>query len=105
MSLIQPFLNQEITSISSTTRDAYGKETLTTVYENVPCRWQEAKLRNVSGEADTLDYRVVVWIQPDFTDVKTNYIITKDGERFKIIFIEKNFNLEGELDHLVLYLA
>jgi hypothetical protein len=105
MSLVDPFLNQSIDSISSTTRNAYGKETLTVVYENVPCRWQYAKMKNIEGQAEVLDYKVVVWFQPDYSDIKTNYIITQDNEKYKIVKIEKNYDLMGNLDHLEVYLV
>lgn len=104
MSLVDPLLNQTLDSVYSSVRNAYGKETLSLVYENIPCRWQFAKLREISGVAEVLDYRVVVWLQPMYEDIMANYIIQQGTEKYKISRIEKNYNLEGQLDHVVLYL-
>ena len=51
-SLITPFLQQTVTSISTVSRDGYGDETYAVAYTAVRCRWQEStrQLVNISGE-------------------------------------------------------
>ena len=105
MGIVDNFMNQTIDTISSVTRDAYNKETLTTVYSDVKCRWQKSKMKSISALSDTLEYRVIVWIPSDYTDITTSHIVTQDSEKYKIVNIENEVNLEGELDHIVLYLV
>jgi len=110
-SIVSGMLNQTIDRISSTTRDAYGDETKSIVWENVPCRWQHSQSRalsNVLGTAiisvEAGSYTAKAWLYPEYEDIQKEYIITKDDEDYKIMSIEKHYSLEGDLDHIVLVL-
>jgi len=104
VSLLDGLANQTIDTISSVTRDAYSKETLTTVYLNVPCRWQESTVRSQSILSEKLDYDIIAWIAPTYT-ILSSYIVTKDSENYKIVKIRKHYDLAGTLDHISLLLV
>lgn len=104
MSIVAGMLRQTIDKISSVTRDAYGDEVKETVWENVPCRFEIATLRTVGGNIERLSYSARAWLYSDYSSIAKDYIITKDDEDYKISDIEKHYNLEGELDHIVLVL-
>jgi hypothetical protein len=103
MSLIDGMINQTIDTISSVSRNAYGKETLTTVYSDVPCRWQESTVRSHTILAEKLDYDITVWLLPTY-NILSSYIVTKDSQDYKIVKIRKHHALSGELDHISLLL-
>jgi len=103
-SLISGLANQTIDKISSVTRDGFGDEVKETVWENVPCRFEISTTRSVGGNVERLSYTARAWLYPDYEDIAKEYIITKDDEDYKIQNIEKYYNLEGELDHIVLVL-
>jgi hypothetical protein len=103
-SLLSGMLNQTIDKISSITRDAYGDITKSTVWENVPCRFEISTLRTQGTTTEVLSYRARAWLYSDYSDIAKEYIVTKDSEDYKIAAIEKHYNLEGELDHIVLVL-
>lgn len=103
MSLVTGLMNQTIDTISSVSRNAYNKETLTTVYSDVPCRWQESTIRKQANIAETLDFSIIVWLEPDYT-IESSYIVTKDSKNYKIKRINKHYDLAGVLDHISLYL-
>jgi hypothetical protein len=103
-SLVSGLLNQNIDTVSSVVRDAYGDETKSTIWENVPCRFEIATLRTQGTTVEVLSYRARAWLYSDYEDIAKEYIVTKDDEDYKISAIEKHYNLEGELDHIVLIL-
>lgn len=113
-SLLSGLLNQTIDKISSVTTDAYGDVTKSSMWENVPCRFELASLRSLGSSSGRFgfstttvelpSYRARAWLYPEYVSITRNYIITKDDEDYRISSIEKHYNLEGELDHLVLVL-
>ena len=103
-SLVSGLLNQTIDKISSITRDAYGDITKSTIWEDVPCRFELSISRTQGTVVEILSYRARAWLYPDYSDIAKEYIITKDDEDYKILNIEKHYNLEGEMDHIVLVL-
>jgi hypothetical protein len=103
MSLIQGLLNQ-LCEIYSVTTDAYSDITRAKVYSNVNCRWQEVITKVVSSTGEERIATVQVWILPDYI-VKENYELLKDGKYYKILVINKEVDLSGQIDHFKLYLA
>lgn len=103
MSLVSGLLNQVIDTISSVSRNEYNKETLTTVYSDIPCRWQESKIRRQTNVMENLDFNIIAWLDPDY-DIESSYIVTKGSKNYKIKNIGKHYDLSGKLDHISLYL-
>lgn len=103
-SIVSGMLNQTIDRISSVTRDAYGDEIQSIVWENVPCRWELSQSRTMSNVVEKIEYTARTWLYPEYEDITKEYIVTKNSEDYKILKIEKHYSLEGELDHIVLVL-
>jgi hypothetical protein len=103
-SIISGLCNQTIDRISSVTTDAYGDKTKSTVWENIPCRWELSQSRTLSPSAEIQNYTARAWLYPEYEGVEKTYIVTKEDEDYHIMKIEKHYSLEGELDHIVLVL-
>jgi len=104
MSIISGLLNQNIDTVSSTSKDKYNDVTLTTVYSDLECRWEEKIGRTIGKDAEEKTYTVEVWIMPDYT-VNHDYIITKDSKTYRVVGKENRYNLNGEIDHVKLFIA
>ena len=104
MSLINGLVNQTIDSIVTTTSDGYGDKTQTTIYENVPCRWQDKIERITNNNNEEVTTTVKVWLLPSYSGILYTYQILQNSVTYNIQLIDNNYDLDGELDHIVLYL-
>jgi len=114
MSLVSGLLNQTLQKISSVTVNAYGDETKTIVYENIPCRFQMSQSRDLgfsimrraqtSSGVERMSYTAQVWLFPEYDNIRETDVVTQDDEDYKILKVEKLYSLEGEVDHIVLIL-
>lgn len=104
MSIMLGAFNQIITTISSVSKNKWGDKTRTTVYSNVPCRWQERIGRVAGPDSEVKDYRIEAWVSNAYT-ILYDYEITKNSEIFKLVAIEKRYDLAGNLDHTKMYLV
>ncbi len=104
MSITTGLLNQTITTIYSTADDGYGDATLTSVYSNVPCRWQERTGLIIDKNGQEKQFTVEAWIGPDYT-ILVDYEILFGSETYVVIGREKHIGLGGEWDHTKLLLV
>ena len=104
MSIVSGMLNQNIDTVYSITEDRYGDKTRTTEYSNVQCRWQEKIGRIVDALGDYREYRIEAWVMPD-KDILINYEVVKDSSTYKVVGRETRVNLDGQTDHVKLFLV
>ena len=104
MSLVTLFLRNTITTISSTTTDAFNDATLSTVYEAVPCRWEEVMTEEAKVSGMTKEFGVRCWLLPTF-DIKSDYVFLYNGQTYEVVGQEKYLDLSGKHDHTVVYLG
>jgi hypothetical protein len=104
MGLADLLLNQNIDTIQSVTIDGRGNKTASTVYSNVRCRWSPSTKRVLDRDNELSSTAVECWIPADY-DIEYNYQIVKDSTTYRILRIEKKYNLYGQLDHIKLYLV
>lgn len=104
MSLVSGLINQEITTVASVVTDQYGDVTTTTVYSDVPCRWQEKRQLIKSNVNDEITSTVEVWLLPNYTSVREKQRVTFDSETYVVVGVENKYDLGGELDHIKMYL-
>lgn len=104
MSIIDSLMNQTIDIIYSTTKDGWGIVTQTTVYSSVPCRWNEQIGKVVGPDQEEKTYRVSVWLTPDYT-ISYGYEFSKDSETYKVVGIEKKYDVVGTWDHTKVFLV
>lgn len=104
MSLISGLTNHSINTIYSVTTNGYGDVTKIVAYTSVPCRWQERIQKILTEANEEIISKIEVWLLPEYNDILINYQIVKDSETYMIIAKEKKYGLNGELDHIKLYL-
>ncbi len=104
MSIVTLFLNNTITSISSTTSDAYNDKTPTVIYSNVKCRWEEVFIEEAKAVGITKEYQIRCWILPDL-DIKSSYQVVYEGKIYEVVGLEKYTNIDGQHDHTMMYLG
>lgn len=104
MSLVDGLLHQVIDSIDSVTIDMYGDTTATTVYTNVKCRWTTKIEHLVNNNNELVTTTAKVFLLPDYSDIGYSHKITKDSIIYSVQLIKNNRDLDGVLDHIVLYL-
>lgn len=101
-------LNQEITTIYSTSRDGYGEVTKTSVYENVKCRWQERNELVLSKSGQEQLSRAQAWL-PDNIDgsditILIDYVILFSAIEYQVIAVTNHYNILGEREYIKLFL-
>ena len=104
MGLAEMMMNQNIDIIQSVTTDGRGNKTTATAYSNVRCRWSPTTKRVIDQDNELSSTAVECWIPANYT-IEYNYQIVKDSTTYRILRIEKKYNLYGGLDHIKLYLV
>lgn len=104
MSIVTMFLRNTITSISSTTSDAYNDKTETVVYTNVPCRWEEVMMETAKIDGMEKEFGIRCWILPSY-DIKSGYRVKYNGVTYEVVGFEKYTDVTGKHDHTVMYLG
>jgi hypothetical protein len=107
-SLISGLLNQEITTISSTTKDGYGRATKTTVYSDVKCRWQEGFQEVLDKNGAQVLAKIEVWL-PDRIDdelvtIAIDYIFLYNSVEYKVITFSNHYDISGTREFVKVYL-
>ena len=97
-------MRQTIDVISSVTVNQYNDKTLTTEYEDVKCRWQETIGRTVGKDAEEVSYTVTAWIPAIYDDISYDWRIEKDDNTYTVVGITKHISLQGDVDHIRLFL-
>jgi len=103
MGIISGLTNQTIDTIYSVAKDGWSTGTSTTVYNNVPCRWQEIIGKVLTSDQEEKTYKVEVWIETNYT-ISYGYEFKKGTETYKVVLISKKFDLDGIHDHTKVFL-
>jgi len=108
MSILSGMKNQEITTIYSVALDVYGRKTKTTVYSNVPCRWQEKFVTVLDKDGKETVAKVQVWIEDEISDttavINVGYIFLYDSTEYEVISYINEINLAGEREYIKVFL-
>jgi len=104
MSLVSGLVNQKIDTISALSKDGYGDDTATTVWTNIPCRWQTTVKHITNSNNEEVLSTIKVFLLPEYSAITYGYQITRDSVTYKVQLIKHNVDLDGVLDHIVLYL-
>jgi len=97
MSLISGLVNHEV-DVYSMELNEDSDYTHTKKYSNMPCRW-EAKTFITNGVgARVKEFMTSIWFLPDYS-IEENYEIRKDGKKYRVVFVEPRYDLDGNLDH------
>jgi len=103
LSLVAGLLHETI-DIYSTVLNKNSDRTRTILYSNVECRWEENVSVVVGKDVKEKRARVNVWILPTYT-ILEDYEIIKDDEVYKIVAVSKRKDINGNTDHIRLWLA
>ena len=98
MSLVSGLLNQNITSISSFTKDVYNDKTYTVMYSDTPCRWQESTEMESLPTGEVITYTVKIWLFPEI-EIKKGHRITKDNKNYTVMKINKKYDIDGDVSY------
>jgi len=102
MSLISGLTNQTV-AVYSTTTDMYGDKTLTSVYSELPCRFQNKVEVAVSKDGEEISSKAQIWYETEYT-IGDDYQIYSGSEYYIIVSKEAKIDLDGNIDHYKLYL-
>lgn len=105
MSLVAGLLNQSIDMLSSVTTDGWGDITKVSKYSDVPCRWEPVQGTVLTRENEEVIYQVAVWFDNNISDIDYDWIITKSGRDYRILSIQNEYDLGGDLDHILVFLV
>jgi len=105
MSLMDGYLNQMIDHIYSVTRNRYGDATFKIEYSDVPCRWVKKVTQVLGPNNEEVLSRVVVWLPLEYESIKHDWKITKDSEDYYVLSSESKVDLDGNVDHVKLFLV
>jgi len=108
VSIVDGILNQTLTSISSTTRDGYGRVVSTELYTSIPCRFQSRFDLVLDKTGQESVSKAQIWIKDsidgeDIT-VDVDYICVYGGINYTVMAYEYHYNLMGEVEYIKLYL-
>ena len=104
MSLVDGLLNQVIDKIESATTDGYGDKSYTKEFSDIPCRWQTRIEHITNQNNEEVTTTIKVYLLPTYSAITYGYQITRDSVTYKVQLIKHNVDLDGVLDHIVLYL-
>lgn len=106
--LISGLLNQEITTISSTTKDGYGRATKTAVYSDVKCRWQEGFQEVLDKNGAQVLAKIEVWLPDKIDDelvtIAIDYIFLYGNVEYKVITFSNHYDILGAREFVKVYL-
>lgn len=103
VSIVTPFLRQKITKIKSVAKDGYNNLTFTTVYEDVPCRWQGTTRQLLSPTGEQVQARAECWLEVAYP-IGIDYEFTFDGSTYKVINYSTKYDLFGTAEFIKVYL-
>ena len=105
MSLVAGLIHQQLSYVYSVTKNRYDDATLTTLYQNIPCRFT-SKVQVVKDKNGTdVQTKAEIWLLPEYDDVQEDYQVVYDSTTYIVQAIEKRYNLAGALDHIKLYVV
>ena len=104
MSLISELVNQTISYIYSIAEDQYGDKTETSIYTDVPCRFQKTteKVTNEAGEEVLSSAQV--WLLPTYTNINANCHVKIGTRTYRVLTIDEKYDLDGIMDHMKVFL-
>ena len=106
--MIKMFLNQQLDAIKNFIINGYGKKTKTTLYENVPCRWQEIFSTVLNRQGEEVVSKIQCWLSPHFKDatisINKDMIFTYGGIDYEIITFVNEVDILGHLEYIKVFL-
>uniref|UniRef100_A0A6M3IH10 Uncharacterized protein n=1 Tax=viral metagenome TaxID=1070528 RepID=A0A6M3IH10_9ZZZZ len=105
MSIMDSYFNHSIDYIYSIARNKYGDKIPTEQYSDIPCRWVEKITQVTNAENEEVLSRIEVWLPAEYDAVKHNWKIVKDSATYFVASKEVRVDLDGEVDHIKLYLV
>lgn len=106
--LIDGLLNQTITSISSVTRDGYGRVVSTELYTNVKCRWQEKFTIILDKTGHEAVVKVQVWVKDTHNNedvsIDVDYVFTYQSRTYTVVAYEHHYDIFGTVEYIKVYL-
>jgi len=107
--MISDLLRQTITTIYSVSRDGYGTVTKTTVYSNVPCRWNEEFQMVLNKEGNEVMAQIECWLPTEIegsaTIINTDYIFLFGGTEYTVITYSNKYNIRGVREFVKAFLS
>jgi len=108
MNIVAGLLNQTITTISSTTIDGYGAKTLTSVYSDINCRWQEKFQSVLDNKGQEVLAKIEVWLPNMFNNsvvsIDIDYIFLYNSITYEVIAFTNHVNMLGEREYIKVFL-
>jgi hypothetical protein len=104
MSLVAGLLNQNLDYLKSVTTDGYGDISTTTLYSDIPCRWQEMIEQEVLATGEVITYTVKMFLYPNI-DIRKGYQAVYDLKTYTVQKVNPKYDLIGQKDHLEVYLS
>lgn len=103
MSIIAGMLNQTVDVVYSVSVDGAGDTSRTVVYRDVKCRWQERIKQAFLPTGEPVTTKIEMWILPEYT-IDRDCEIEKASVLYRVVDIEKRYDINGNLDHRKVYL-
>ena len=104
MSIIASLMGQTIDYIYSCSKDGWSTVTQTVVYSSVPCRWIEKIGKVIDQNREEKTYTVETWLTPEYA-ISYGYEFSVNNVTYKIVGIEKKYDIVGTWDHTKVFLA
>lgn len=105
MGIFESLYNQTVDNIYSVSKNMYGDVSKTSVYTNVPCRFQRVKKKIFTTENVEVPVDAEIWLSDAYSDVTEDYIFEVDSVEYKIVNIDYQYDILGELDHIKFFLV
>ena len=99
------YFNQMIDHIYSITRNKYGDRAATEEYSDVPCRWVRKITQVMGPTGEIVLSRVAVWLPLEYESIQHDWKIIKDSEDYYVLSTESKVDLDGNVDHIKLFLV
>ncbi len=100
-------LNQNC-NVYSISIDAYGDQTRTLKYINLPCRFEQSFKKTINAKGDEVISRSQIWIPESINESSINIVITDvilyNNVEYKIIAYESGTDINGTVKFHKLYL-
>jgi len=105
MSLIAELVNQTVDNIYSIAKDRYGDSTETSIYLDIPCRYVKSVKKVVDERGEEVISSAQIWLLPSYTDINSKCHVKVEGRTYRVITIDYEYDLDGILDHMKVYLT
>ena len=106
--MLHDLLNQTLDEIKSYSIDGYGSKMYTTLYTNIPCRWQERFEKVLDRSGEEVLSRIQCWILPVYNGqnivIDIDYLFIFGGDEFTVISYINQYDINGNLQYIKVFL-